>query len=257
MTFKIAYQAATLLPLAAMLLLSSSSGIASELVRVRKVTVLNELGRGVKAEIRIIDLSEKDTHFAYTDETGVAVPDQLCSKKTRLYAKPGISVYRPLGNLPYCSREVILKMQLPKVASALNAAADQAFIEGRYGLATMLYTEASARFSQIGSDEAGKVELKAYDALGKRFKLSSEPIVFDPKQEKFVLSKTGVNALIRFQRSNKLPVTGALDAKTIRLISKQALFPHIKEAYGEVSSQKDGFSNALDKGESDKKSGKY
>ena len=212
--------------------LPSIAEAADRGVLVRKIAVINELGRGVKAEIKVLDLKDNEVHFAYTDGSGVVLPNLRCRKQDRLLAKPGISAYRMLGNHPYCNDEVVIRMHLPRVAVALDERADKAFADGKYGVAAMLYTEASARYLQVDSSEAEKVELKAYEALVRRLKLPGEPIVFDPLQDKHVLSPSGVRAVAAFQRANNILPTGVLDSKTVQVMARQAIFPYIKEAYG-------------------------
>lgn len=213
-----------------MAILCCTSAAAQELVVVQKVRVTNELGRGVKAEIRVVNAEDHESHFAYTDESGLAEPNQKCDRRHRLLAKPAILAYQILGKLPYCADEVNIRMHLPRISIALIKAGDKATFEKKYGLATMLYSEAAVRLSNVDPGNAKMAEFKAYEALGARLGIR-DVTFFDPKQERHVLSYSAAQALVAFQRTHELIPSGQLDGATIRHLAGEPTFPHIREAY--------------------------
>jgi hypothetical protein len=75
------------------------------------------------------------------------------------------------------------------------------------------------------------IELRAYEAAAKKLGIGGNGIYFDPKQEKHVLSRSGVRAVVAYQRRNGLPATGLLDSPTLRVMAGRPIFPFIKDAY--------------------------
>jgi len=214
------------------LLLMATQAIAqpADKVLVRVIEVVNELGRGVEAEIRIVDSSDKDIHFAYTDGQGAARPNRDCNSDARFAARPKINIYRKLKRLPYCASEVKIVLQRSGVAEHLAQKGDAAATAKDYRLASMLYAESAFRIEDVNPELAGILRNKALTSLQREFP-NVRLVKFDSLQDKKVLSTEGVKFVRSLQVQQQLPETGLLDLKTLQTISGQPIFPYIKDAY--------------------------
>lgn len=205
-------------------------------ITVKRVSVVDEVGRGVPAEIRTMDLKDQEGHFIYTDDSGVARPNKACAAGMRLIAKPRVdSVYEKDTRPPYCKEEVKVTLKMSNVKYILFRKADFAARRGEYGTAAALYMETAARMAGTDPDEAKKAESKAYSALQSSF--GKKMVVFDPDQEKNVLTMEGIQVLKAYQADNDLPVTGKFDWFTATKISPEEPFKFVKEAYGKAAKE--------------------
>ncbi|MGE0874115.1 MAG: hypothetical protein AB7O31_05520 [Burkholderiales bacterium] len=220
-----------LFPASGSLFAQTVSGTTAEPVVVRRIQVVDETGRGIQAELRAMDPSDKDTHFAYTDEKGVVEPNKRCDASARLLPKPRVEIYQPLRRLPYCQPDVKIALKLAAVKVALFKSADEAFAKGEFAVATMLYTESAWRSVQAGDSNASKAERNAYKALEKAFGGDATFVLHDPKQDKPVLTQEAIRFLETYQKTNKLPVSRKLDIMTTQHMANTQIFPFIKDAY--------------------------
>jgi hypothetical protein len=111
-------------------------------------------------------------------------------------------------------------------------AANNAFENGQFKRALVLYSESAIRFADTDPQAARTAEGRAYKSLEEVLQGAGFSVVaFDPQQNKEVLSEDAVKALKNLQSKNRLSVSGQLDAPTLRIISGEMIFPHIKTAY--------------------------
>jgi hypothetical protein len=197
---------------------------------VHTIHVLDELGKGIEAEIRVVDPSDREEHFTYTDKRGASRPNKKCNSNQRLLPRPTIGIYRRLTTLPYCVAEVRIVLQRAGVAETLalkgaNAADNRDFV-----LASMLYAESAFRIADVNPELAESLREKSLYSFQHGFP-EINVIAFDPKQEKWVLSPQGAEFLKENQAQFRLPITGQLDIATLEKLTGTNIYPFIKHAY--------------------------
>lgn len=206
----------------------------TETVTVVEVVVMDETGRGVKSEIRKIDDDDKDTHFAYTNNKGVATPNRHCPTYHRLKAIPSVNIYAPKKvELEHCKKKVKIELILTQVANVLFGHAEEAEKQGKYGKAAMIFTEVAWRATKVGMPNATEATHRAYKNMGSALGIKSAS-VYDLQQNKYVLGNHAVKGLKAFQTAKLLPVSGRLDAATLQALAGQPFSPLIRKAYDEA-----------------------
>lgn len=200
-------------------------------VLVAEINVVDETGRGVPSEIRRVDDNDKNTHFAYTNKRGIAKPGRDCAVNHRLMAIPKVKIYTPKNDeLDYCQKIVRIELILTQVTLYLFKQAELAEAEQEYGVATMLYSEVAWRARKTDQKIVIQATVKAYANLGMRLKVTN-PMVFDAKQKKYVLTQNTVDKLRAFQSQQGLAVSGRLDAATQEAISGRPVWQFIQTSY--------------------------
>lgn len=207
-------------------------GIAFSQVMVERISVVNDMGKGVPSEVVRVDENSVEKHFAYTGPDGVAEPNKVCPVSNRLSARPAVDIYIMSRVKPECAREVNITVQLSWVGAELFSMGEKYFAESEYGTAIMLFTEASQRAEVAGLPVAAVARRRAYEALGKELGIE-DPVQFDNTQGIFVPTVAAVEMLKTFQELQGLPVTGQLDWDTQYNLSGKPIGPFIVEAYGE------------------------
>ena len=203
----------------------------TEMVTVVEVVVIDETGRGVESEIRQVDDDDKHTHFAYTNNKGVATPNRDCSTRHRLLAIPNVNIYSPKKRgLEHCNKKVTIELMLTQVANFIFGHAVEAEKQDKYGMAAMLFSEAAWRATTSGLPYANQATRRAYENVGSALGIKFAT-VHDPDQDKYVLGKHAVDGLKAFQRGYRLPVSGKADIATLQALAGQPVSSFIGLAY--------------------------
>ena len=100
---------------------------------------------------------------------------------------------------------------------------------GKYGDASLLFNEASARGGaswEVGGYAARKAFMNAGKVLG-----VDSAARYDPQQMKYVMTEEMVGALIGYQKTKNFSASGQLDYKTIRSFSESGIGAYLDEHY--------------------------
>lgn len=221
-----------LLILGLLSLISVCSVAAESRILIKSVRVENEIGRGIPAELRAVGVDDRDIHFAYTDEVGVANPNKHCSANTRLTAKPRVTgVYEVPERPPYCKDGLKIVLRLTRIKSYLKFKADAAFRSGDFAAATLLYTESANRYQSQNPEQARQAEAKAYESLSMAIGGRVRFLTFDDMKGRPVVTREGKDYLLGLQKAKDIPTTGKLDLSTAEAIAGRPVKMYIIEAY--------------------------
>ncbi len=277
---------------------SSAYGI-EEKPRKRKVTVVNEIGRGLKATIYIRSSQGAEKEIGATNDRGVAEMTFGCPSGSRVVGKAR-GHFLPIPQAPEC-KGLEFRIQLLFIElDAFLGVGNELLTAKKYGAASVAFNEALSRsaywsarsvgFSMTSDDQRhqwrlltmsikrdameldargsrrSQIEQKTYQSLTdmlsdaekigvrktdttawkhiaeryysvKTFNAVSKRIgeedffVFDPVQDREVLSVEGWASVRDFQFKVKLEQTGVLNFATLRSLDQVGAGPIIRAAY--------------------------
>jgi len=114
--------------------------------------------------------------------------------------------------------ELVKIIELSSITYSRNLIANGYFNfkKGNFGASALAYNEAGKRLSRHDESAAMDAWTQAFEASGRWLGVEN-PYVFDPLQQKNVISPKMSDALYKYQSDNGLPQTGKLDYRTLDL----------------------------------------
>ena len=181
-----------------------------------RLTLTDDHGLQVRAEIQVFAGSEQPSWSGTTDEQGVVTFNPEPGQTLRIHPVD-------TGRYYACSlvwgpgpRQVTL---LDKTLAAnLEANADMFVEQGAFAKAALVLNELCARFGSIDAEKAKDYEIRTYQALANHFEIV-HATYFDPLQDQVVMSAVLADKVRHAQEALELPPTGRVD---YRFLSKVA-----------------------------------
>ena len=153
-----------------------------------------------------------------TNDLGHLLLDKVCERGKQIQALPISPLYYE-GRTDCNPGQSKLFVKVTKKAYARNLETNAGYFEaaGKAGNAAFVYTEIANRFESVDLAKASNARKRAYLNFARAIGTPDgvEVVIFDTEQGKDVLTSEFVRILREYQRKMGLPVTGALDYKTL------------------------------------------
>ncbi|MCP3940317.1 MAG: peptidoglycan-binding protein [Desulfobacteraceae bacterium] len=176
--------------------------------------------KGIECEIKIKKKNGKLEYVSYTNKDGYTQVEFQCDKLDKVIFIPKSDYYSKTFNCPIKKKEIFLSSITYQ--RNLIANAEHNFSIGDYGSSAFAFSEAAARLRKHDKNASMAAAVKAYKATGKVFGVETS-VVFDPLQAKQVISPELGKAIKKYQQEIGLEVTGELDFRTLKSVSKTEL----------------------------------
>ena len=184
------------------------------------VQVLDDHGAGVKCKLFLINGGGKKVPLGETDEMGRVMVKSNGKKGRLLKIVPSEGNHYPtLRRFP---RDGTVFAMVTKKSLFENLKGNAAYLEkkGVYGDAAMIYNEMMMRARGFDSEYAEQLRQKVIDVFGQFLKVEKN-MVFDPLQDKKVISPVFKKKIQDYQKGNGIVVTGRIDYGTLSRAARQ------------------------------------
>jgi len=180
----------------------------------KEIQVVDDHEDGIESELFQLDCENKLIRIGRTDEKGYEKVFVFCRQGDRIRAKPMSANF--LLKAEECNEKNFQKIKCTKIEIYQIMAANAAHFEEKGDLpeASMLYSDLAARGKDSQPDSASEASVKALKLFGEYLSVK-KPVVFDPAQNKMVMSKEMKGSIKKFQKDMSIKVTGNLDYKTL------------------------------------------
>jgi len=194
-----------------------TTAFAEQNLRVMDKDVKN---KGIECEIKIKRKNGKVEYVSYTNKDGYTQVKFQCDKLDKVIFIPKSDYYSKTFNCPIMKKEIFLSSMTYQ--RNLISHAELNFSKGDYGSSALAFSDAAARLKEYDKNASITAGVKAYKAIGEVLGVK-ESVVYDPLQNRQVLSPELGKAIKKFQQKKGLEVTGNLDFGTLRSVSKTEL----------------------------------
>ena len=201
----------------------------------RQVEVRDDTGAGIKSELYLGEIDPKNWQ-GKTDDEGNFALSQGCKMNTFVLAKPCNPFYHE-GKQICGATNMKISIRVTKKAFLANLEwnAEQFEESGKTAKAALIYSELGSRkVDRKDANAATEKTIKLF-AQHVQFDPSKSATVFDPAQQKKVISKDLANAIRLFQVERGLKPTGQLNYKTLSVAAGVDVGTYI---FGRVGGQK-------------------
>ena len=183
----------------------------------RLVRVRDHNGVGVKSDIYVKSFEREDEKEPTNDDGIGRLPVECQHTEVRIVAKPVNPFYSQNGRVCSANSDLEIPVIPQSYADLLDSTAQRLKSEGQFAAAAMVLTEAN--YLVLDEDSTTR-EAKAAQAVilfGQELGLeSSDSIVFDPYQDRFVMSPKLHQMVFEYQGENRLELSGRIDYPTLR-----------------------------------------
>ena len=200
---------------------------------VESIQVIDEIKRGVPAQIMAINDHEAKEPFSETDDSGTAAPKKTCERGTRYKAVAKVKYTYRTSEPVECAASMPFILRKNRVAIILLNEGRVAYQRGDYETSALLSFEAAARLESIDSAAVKEAQIQGYSSLTQLFEPSpgENLFIFDTGQNQAVLTAAGIREFKALQEAKGLKPTGVVDSKTLQLISGKSVGFYLKSAY--------------------------
>jgi len=169
---------------------------------------------GMKSTLTKIDCNGNLIYIGTSDDRGFIETYLKCEYGDQLKADPEDPHY--FHAFVNCTKDSIQRIELSRKRIINNLESNAEYYDkvGDYAKSTLIYSELHKRYKAIDAADASYMEKKVYSSWGKYFD-TDESMVYDPYQEKYVMSPSLKNSTKQFQMRNNINVTGKLDYPTL------------------------------------------
>lgn len=183
--------------------------------------------RGVQSQIFLIDAKDVSTRIDPTDPAGYFSVTAKCDTGFQIRAVPQSENYyakdiecaTPENHVPVGRKKYILNLKAnAKILEGTNQTWD----------AALIYNELGVRLASTDAAESQKAKLKAIQLVGRTVGVD-QATVYDPQQDKTVMTPELKAAVEAFQKSHGLDPTGVVDYRTLEIAAEKPISTYMYE----------------------------